>query len=181
MNEGTDKRRLKPAATQTPPSPREKRHRLPRESYRGQVNVAFTLCVANRTALFTEGGIVSMFILLLGTALQRHACVALIYCFMPDHVHILLSGQDESSDAWSAITLFKQQTGFWLGEHRPGVSWKKDFRDHIIRGDEDLGGQARYIAGNPVRKGLVKDWREYPFTGAAGVELQATVSSTITL
>jgi putative transposase len=114
-------------------------------------------------------------------AVEKHACVASIYCFMPDHVHIMLSGRDESSDAWAAVTLFKQQTGFWLGQHRPGVRWQKDFHDHVIRRNDDLGAQLRYIAGNPVRKGLVKDWREYSFTGAIGADLAAIVSSTITL
>jgi len=100
---------------------------------------------------------------------------------MPDHVHVLLSGRDESSDTWAAIALFKQQTGFWLGQLRPGVHWQKDFHDHIIHRDDDLGAQVRYIAGNPVRKRLVKDWREYSFTGAIGADLAAIVGSTITL
>ena len=100
---------------------------------------------------------------------------------MPDHVHLLVSGQSESSDAWAAVALFKQRTGFWLGKHRQGVCWQKDFFDHIIRRDEDLGAQVRYIAGNPVRKGLVRDWREYPFTGFIEVDLDDAVGSTITL
>jgi REP element-mobilizing transposase RayT len=92
-----------------------------------------------------------------------------------------LSGQNESSDEWAAVTLFKQQTGFWLGNNRPEIRWQKDFFDHILRSDEDLGAQVRYIAGNPVRKGLVKGWREYPFTGSIGVDLDDAVGSTITL
>src|ERR1700687_1076212 len=121
------------------PAPRETHHRLPRESYQGLVNVAFTICAADRTPLFTETEVVSEFISLLRAALEKHACVASIYCFMPDHVHVLLSGRDESSDAWAAVALFKQQTGIWLGQHRPGVHWQKDFYDHIVRRDEDLG------------------------------------------
>ena len=50
----------------------------------------------------------------------------------------------------------------------------QDFYDHIIRADEDLGAQIRYVADNPVRRGLVKSWQEYPFTGALGIDL-ATV------
>ncbi len=163
------------------PFPREKRHRLPRDSYRGQINVVFTLCVAKRASLFVDGEVVAAFISLLGAAAEKHACVVSIYCFMPDHVHVLVGGRYESSDTWAAIALFKQRTGFWLGRHRPGIGWQKDFYDHIIRRDEDLGAPVRYIAGNPVRKGLVKDWREYPFTGAIGVSLDTIISSTITL
>jgi putative transposase len=176
-------RRLQPAqsAPGHSPSPHEQHHRLPRESYRGQVTVAFTGCVAGQTPLFVAGDVVAVFVSLLKAAAEKHACGVSIYCFMPDHVHLLLSGQHEFSDAWSALTLFKQRTGFWLGRHCPGIRWQKDFYDHIIRRTEDLGAQVRYIAGNPVRRGLVKDWREYPFTGAIGVDLNALISSTITL
>jgi putative transposase len=124
---------------------------------------------------------VAAFTSLLGAAAEKHACVVSIYCFMPDHVHVLLGGRQESSDAWAAIALFKQRAGVWLGRHRPGIRWQKDFYDHVIRRDEDLGAQVRYIAGNPVRKGLVKDWREYPFTGAIGIDLNAIIGSAITL
>jgi REP-associated tyrosine transposase len=178
MNEESDKRRLKPAATGTQ---REKRHRLPREHYRGQVNVALTLCVASKAGLFADSEVLSAFVSLLTASAKKHDCVVLIYCFMPDHVHLLLSGQSESSDTWAAVVRFKQQTGFWLGRHRQDVCWQKDFFDHIIRRDEDLGAQVRYIAGNPVRKNLVRDWRGYPFTGSVGADLNAIVSSTITL
>jgi hypothetical protein len=30
----------------------------------------------------------------------------------------------------------------------------------------EAGQYASYIVGNPVRKGLVRDWREYAFTRA---------------
>ena len=136
----------------TSPSTREKRHRLPRDSYRGQVNAAFTLCVAKRAPLFIDRETVAAFISLLGAAAEKHACVVSIYCFMPDHVHVVLGGRHESSDAWAAMALFKQRAGFWLGRHRPGIRWQKDFYDHVIRRDEDLGAQVRYIAGTPFAK-----------------------------
>jgi putative transposase len=147
MNKNTDIRRPKPAATA---ARREKHHRLPREHYRGAVNVAFTLCVAGKVGLFTDDKIVSAFVALLAASAKRHDCVVSIYCFMPDHVHVLLSGQGESSDTWAAVVGFKQQTGFWLAKHHQEVRWQKDFFDHIVRRDEDLGAQMRYIAGNPV-------------------------------
>jgi len=33
-----------------------------------------------------------------------------------------------------------------------------------LRKDEDLLKVAEYIVYNPVRKGLVEDWRDYPFS-----------------
>jgi putative transposase len=181
MNQEMDKRRLKPAATGSPRSPREKHHRLPRESYRGQIAVAFALCFAAKSPLFTNSEVVREFIMLLRLCVEKHRCIVPIYCFMPDHLHVILWGTIDTADLWQAIVEFKQRTGFWLGQHRPGISWQKDFYDHIIRKDEDLGAHVRYIAGNPVRKGLVVDWRQHLHTGSTGTDLEAVIGSTITL
>jgi len=160
---------------------REKLHRLPRESYRGDATVAYTVCVAEAHPLFADDSVVAAFVALLRLAAERHGCIVVIYCFMPEHLHVMLHGRRESADTWQALVEFKQQGGYWLRQHRPGVIWQKDFYDHIVRREEDLGAQVRYIAANPVRKGLVSDWREYPHTGAIGIDLQAVISSTITL
>jgi putative transposase len=161
--------------------PREKIHRLPRESYRGEVTVAFTACVTGDDRLFTDSRVVGAFVELLRLACRDHRCCVLIYCFMPDHVHVMLSGQDNSADTWQTMVEFKQRSGWWLRQHRPGAHWQKDFYDHIVRREQDLGAQARYIAANPVRNGLAADWRQYPHTGAIGIELETVISGAITL
>ena len=117
----------------------------------------------------------------LRVAAERHGCIVAIYCFMPEHLHVILHGQHESANTWQTMVEFKQRSGFWLKQHRPGTVWQKDFYDHVIRRDEDLGAQVRYIAGNPVRKGLVTDWSEYPHTGAIGIDLDVVISGVITL
>jgi hypothetical protein len=74
------------------------------------------------------------------------------------------------------MTSFKQRSGFWLPRHRPSVHWQKDFFDHVIRTPEEFDRQARYIADNPVRNGLVAVWSDYPFTGAIGMDITETLS-----
>jgi len=160
---------------------REKLHRLPRESYRGEVAVVFTACVANNQPLFKDQKVCHVFELFLREAAEKNACTVPIYCFMPDHVHLLLQGMSSSADTWKAMVDFKQTSGFWLRQNRLMFRWQKDFYDHIIRYNEDLGAQVRYIAGNPVRKGLVQDWEEYPYTGAIGIDLKAVMESASTL
>ena len=41
--------------------------------------------------------------------------------------------------------------------------WQRNFFDHVIRKEESLIRVAEYILQNPVRKGIVPDWGEYPF------------------
>jgi putative transposase len=145
---------------------RERRHRLPREAYVGQVAVAFTACVGRREPLFQDSGVVHQFASLLRDCAQRYASSVIIYCFMPDHVHVVLQGNEENADLWRAVVAFKQRTGFWLKRNSPGVAWQKDFFDRVIRGDSDLLRTLRYVAENPVRAGLAVVWNEYPFLGS---------------
>jgi REP element-mobilizing transposase RayT len=160
---------------------REKKHRLPREKYCGRAVVSFTACLVDRRKPFFEEAIVREFTTLLGEAALRFQCRVLIFCFMPDHLHFLLEGVTDSADSWAAAVLFKQKTGFWFGQQRPEFSWQKDFHDHVIRANEDLVAHARYIAHNPVRWGFVKEWHEYRFTGAFGVDLHDIMADAATM
>ncbi len=45
-------------------------------------------------------------------------------------------------------------------------SLQKGFYDHILRTDDNEDSVAWYIFNNPVRKGLVQDPREWPFSGS---------------
>ncbi|MBU1298971.1 MAG: transposase [Bacteroidetes bacterium] len=145
---------------------REKKHRLPPEFYRGFQTVAFTLCLKNRTTFFTTRERFEVFEKMLLSSAQKFSCDAQIYLFMPDHCHIILSGKEEQSDPLSAIKSFKQDTGYWLYKNVSDVHWQKDFYDHILRKDEDLPKQIRYILNNPVRKEIVNNWHDYPFRGS---------------
>jgi len=62
---------------------------------------------------------------------------------------------------------FKQLTSFRYKQANGIERWQKSYFDHVVRKDEDLARQAFYIADNPVRKGLVEDWRDYPLTGGS--------------
>ena len=141
----------------------------------------FTACVAEGYRLFADAGVVGEFIGILRAVVEKNHCTVPIYCFMPDHLHVMLDGQSAVSDAWQAMVEFKQRTGWWLKQHRPAIQWQKDFYDHVLRDNEDLGAQVRYIAGNPVGKGLVQDWRQYPHTGAIGYDWEGVIRGMITL
>ena len=74
------------------------------------------------------------------------------------------------------ITLFKQKTGFWLSRNTGGIKWQKDFYDHIHRKNEDLKKHITYLLDNPVRKGLVDHWQNYPFKGSLDFNLQEIIT-----
>jgi REP element-mobilizing transposase RayT len=100
----------------------------------------------------------------LGAAAEHEGVDILSYVFMTDHVHLLIQGSEEASLP-RLMKRFKQDTGFHF-KQRTGFSlWQKGYHDHILRREEDVNDVAQYVAANPVRAGLVKDWGEYPFTG----------------
>jgi len=49
---------------------------------------------------------------------------------------------------------------------RTGKVWQSGFHDHALRHEEDLKAAARYLVANPLRAGLVKSLRDYPFWNA---------------
>ena len=155
---------------------REKSHRLPIECYRGRVRATFTFCAYQRKPIFTDAEVVKISADFLRKSLEKHRVKTWIYLFMPDHMHTILEGESEESDLWKAVALFKQFTGFWLFKNRPDLRWQKDFYDHIHRKDEDLQKHIRYILDNPVRKGLVEEWRNWPYKGSFHEDLEKLVA-----
>ncbi|MBI5378937.1 MAG: transposase [Nitrospirae bacterium] len=162
---------------QHPQPIRERRHRLPREHDRGRVTAAFTLCIKDRVAIFEDPFVVAVFTEMLGSALKAQRCVAPVFCFMPDHLHVIAQGLDDLSEVWRSLVTFKQQSGYWLKLHRPWCRWQKDFYDHVVRKGEDLRSQVLYVLDNPVRRGLVKQWEQYPYKGAIGYDLAEVLGS----
>jgi putative transposase len=136
----------------------ERKHRLPRQSYVGTVRCAFTICVRERRGLFASDRIFRSVEDILLEALAKANCDAHVYMFMPDHCHLLMEGKSEESDLWQCVVNFKRKSGYWLARSDTSEEWQKDFYDHILRKDDDLTKQVRYILGNPVRVGLVEDW-----------------------
>ena len=99
-----------------------------------------------------------------------------IYCFMPDHLHLVLLGNSDGTDLLQVVAHFKQATGHWPSLHRPSVRWQRSFYDRILRAHE-VHRMISYVLDNPVRRNLVDDWRKYPFTGAIGLNLEEFLES----
>ena len=150
-----------------------KRHlpRLDPAAYRGMKHVNFTATTQRRQRLFVKRAIVDFCVELLQTQCAGHACECLVYCFMPDHVHMILHGLDEASDARQCHNDWKGATGKYLAQHCSGTRhWQAQSYDHVLRAIEYERGALRkmigYILENPVRAGLVTTWQEYPFVGS---------------
>ena len=155
-----------------------KKHRLNRKFYTGLKRISFTLCVKDKKNLFDDEGIVKEFISVLKFETNKQNVKNWVYVFMPDHLHIILEGTTEESDLWKTIKIFKQKAGYLL-KREVGERFKlqKDFFDYIHRKNDDLIKHIKYVAENPVRKRLVKDWRNYKKTGSIHYNLEELIGN----
>jgi REP element-mobilizing transposase RayT len=125
---------------------KEKRHRLPKGFYRGEISVALTLCIKRDVASgfsLSEIEIVNTFTEILTPIVTKEGCIVPVYCFMPDHQHLIITGIQGNSDIRKVLVGYKQRTGFWMSINKPGMRWQKDFYDNIIRENENIGVQVR--------------------------------------
>ncbi|MDK9698787.1 MAG: transposase [bacterium] len=110
-------------------------------------------------------------ILFLSEASLKQNCIVPVYCFMPDHLHFMLAGQQEQSDLKKAVINFKQKSGYWFSQNAKEVQLQKGFYDHLHWKDHSITNHIRYILENPVRKEIVSEWNQYPYSGSIGVDL----------
>lgn len=158
----------------------EKKHRLPENMYKGFNIVAYTICVFDKQKLFTENnaGLIKEFTEILKKTCTDYDVKNWIYVFMPDHVHLLLQGGSPAADIRKMINMFKQRTGRILKEKTNGkYRWQKDYYDHVLRAEEDLGKHVRYIADNPVRKKLIEKREDYGYTGSINYDLNEIIGN----
>ncbi len=148
--------------------------RMPREYYVGEQTVAFTAVTENRARYFTSPERVEPLIAHLERAASLFDCVIPIYCFMPDHLHVMFTGLRDHSDTLEAMTRFKLLSGLWF-KRKNLDGWQYSFHDHVVMGSRDWRSHARYISQNPVRWGLVTDPFAYPYTGTIGCDLQDVI------
>ena len=87
-----------------------------------------------------------------------------VYCLMPDHFHALIH-PGQSGKALGAICgAFKSLSTREYWARRAGRLWQRQFFDHIICNQHDFDETLHYIRMNPVRKGLVSDPSDWPYT-----------------
>lgn len=86
---------------------------------------------------------------------------------MPDHLHLLVEGQSDDADLVAFAKDVKQRVAYYYLRKHPGPVWQKGYYERILRDEESTLTVARYILANPVRKGFVREPRDYAFSGSA--------------
>jgi putative transposase len=145
------------------------RRRSPRLSsfdYRGHHRYFWTICTDQRRRLFVDPATVEQVGVHFLQASAAEKVAVLAYCFMPDHLHLLVEGLAEDANVDRFITRAKQASGYWFNRQHGGRLWQKTSWDRVLRRDEDTLTVIRYTLDNPVRAGIVAAGIDYPFSGS---------------
>jgi REP element-mobilizing transposase RayT len=146
--------------------PPRSRHplRLPEDHYLGPLAAHVTLVTRQRLPLFDDDALALTCVKAIETSAARYAATVHAYCLMPDHLHVLIEITDGIS-LESVIHHFKTVSGYALKRLTGETPWQNSYYDHILRREEALEDVAAYIWMNPVTAGLVREEREYAWSG----------------
>ncbi len=144
--------------------------RLDAFSYVGRHRYHFRLGTWDRVPHFASGRIVDEVREQFLVCFTRPDVAILAYCFMPDHVHVLVEGLTSDARPVDLIVRWKQASGFWFQREHHERLWQPSFFERVLREGETSCNVARYILANPVRGGIVTSPSEYPFSFCAWQE-----------
>ena len=141
-------------------------HRLAAGDYVGCRAYSLTICTYRRTRAFTEPAAVGLVLSqILSTAVDER-CEIVVYCFMPDHLHLIVIAHAQDADLQRFVRVAKQRSGFAFSRMAGRHLWQESYFDRTIRRLEELPALVEYMIRNALRAGLVEDPVNYPYWGS---------------
>jgi putative transposase len=100
------------------------------------------------------------------------------YCFMPDHLYLLVEGTSERADCRKYADTFRRTSGFQFRQERESRLWQEGYFDRVLRDEDATLDVVSYIVLNPVKAGLCTDARSYLLSGSSRDELSELLTAT---
>ena len=147
-------------------------HRLQEFDYVGPQAYFLTICTADRQEAFRDAGVVARASDQFLQTAEAYGFELTAYCFMPDHLHALITGTRADADFKKLVAMFKQRSGYAYKRATGSRLWQENYYEHVLRSEEALALVVGYVLGNPLRAGLVKDAKDYPFMGSSKYTLE---------
>ncbi len=140
--------------------------RLPREYYQADAVIHWTLTISRRRRGWLNEGFHTAFReLLLHTAAREHLfCPA--YCLMPDHLHLVWMELHLESDQLNGMAFLRTHLGPKLAPQK----FQHQAHDHVLKEEarrrDAFARTCHYLLENPLRGGLVKHPKDWPYCAA---------------
>ena len=143
------------------PQRRHPAHHPPLERFNEPTVLFCTACILDRSALLDNDLAVQTLLQAWEQARQWHVGE---YLCMPDHLHFFcIPGVPHPENV-------QRRSRYWkrlAGQLQPALKgqWQPDVRDTQMRDSIHYEEKLSYVRQNPVRKGLVARWEDWPFRG----------------
>jgi putative transposase len=151
--------------------------RLAGFDYVGPQRYFLTLCTFARRHTLRDPAIASMVESHFLRTADQMAFAVLVYCLMPDHLHLLLEGITPAADLCRFVKRAKQGTGQRYAHRVRAPLWQAGYYERVLRPSDDVQEYVRYIVENPVRAGLVHAVADYPYVGSSVCSLRDILSA----
>ena len=121
-----------------------------------------------RGSWFVEAGLCTRILEMLEWYRAKHDQRCLGYVLMPDHLHVLLHQTEAGAFVSQLMAGFKRETS---KQTRPdgfpaANLWADRYDDVPVPGHDAVMNKLVYLHGNPVRRGLVAEAHDYPWSSA---------------
>ncbi len=150
-----------------------KDNRLHKSVYENLNIYYLTICCDNRLSAFNDKLLFDFCLSVLKKLAIEYKAKLWAYCFMPDHVHIVI----ETRNCSKLVHDFKQKTGYHFMKKTGKKLWQKSYYDHVIRSSTGLNASIAYVLDNPVRTRLVNNYKKYPYSGSTEINISEFVES----
>ena len=86
------------------------------------------------------------------------------YVIMPDHIHIIFKLGDVTTLS-GVMSTFGKYTARQINRLHGcrGSFWQHYYYDRRVRSEQELRNQVEYVRNNPVKKGFVKRFADWPY------------------
>jgi REP element-mobilizing transposase RayT len=161
------------------PLPQRKLHRFSAAVYATtKYEYYFTVCARPHGKPFRNRRLAETVIESLLWTKRKHKWLLFCYCLMPDHLHFVCRVTDaevklinagargtEPEGVLDHLARFKSYTTnrSWTFGFE-GKLWQKSSFDRVLDMERPFEEVIRYALENPVRKELVTDWRDWPYS-----------------
>ena len=136
------------------------------------------MCTFKRRPYFADTAVsASVCAILLDTASMSDVEIV-AYCFMPDHLHLLVEGKSAYADSRKWAGAFRRTSGFHFRRTHKGRLWQDGYYDRVHRAEDATLDVVSYIVLNPVRAGLCADASAYPFLGSSRYHFSQLLTAT---
>ena len=100
--------------------------------------------------------------------------ILLYWVLMPDHLHVSVSlgGSEPLPRLIQRVKAVLARASRRDEQRDPTPIWMAGDHDHALRAEENMHAIARCIAANPLRAGLARSVRDYPYRYAIWLQRQ---------